>query len=68
MLIRSKPGKFQFYFVSQNLIINKYRLFHGRFHIGPGFIPRLPYQPKAIAEGLYGSRDETRADMENVMF
>jgi hypothetical protein len=28
---------------------------------------RLPYRPKAIAEGLYGSRDDTRANMENVM-
>ena len=46
----------------------KYRLLHDIFHIGPGIIPRLPYQPKAIAEGLYGSRDETSADMENVMF
>jgi hypothetical protein len=41
--------------------------FDGLFHIGPGIILRLPYQPKAIAEGLYGSRDDTRADMENVM-
>jgi hypothetical protein len=43
------------------------RLFHGLFHIGPGFITRLPYHPKAIAEDLYGSRDDTRTDMENVM-
>jgi len=35
-----------------------YRLYHDIFHIGPGIIPRLPYHPKAIAEGLYGSRDD----------
>jgi hypothetical protein len=41
-----------------NIRGDKYRLFHGLFHIGLDFIPRLPYQPKAIAEDLYGSRDD----------
>jgi hypothetical protein len=42
---------------------DKYRLLHGLFHIGPGIIPRLPYQPKAIAgwliwvEGWYQDRN-----------
>ena len=40
-------------------VTNNKRLLHDIFHIGPGISPRLPYK--------YGSRVDTRDDMENFM-
>ena len=40
------------------------RLLHDIFHIGPGISPRLPYQAR---QRRYGSRVDTRDDMENFM-
>jgi hypothetical protein len=41
------------------------RLIHDLFHISPGIIP---CQPDDAIEGWYGSRDDSRDDMEKVLF